>query len=245
MPRLKARGMEIIMKRMIYIMTIATVVLHLIACQSSSQQDIYDPVLGESEEILIATAEPKTDLDIAFELYNEFLTGNTRAGSWDINEMTTPTGEPDKHYATSYAYFDSNGDKIPELHVKTGKHYNIFTIRDNKIVEWKILSPNPPYYALNNGALLCRRFGAGPKEDTYKYIILDYLGNEIYRLSFSKYDQNKNEIYDDDDEYLFDEINVTKGQWEALTEKFLYIDEAGIEQIKNEIEWIVLFEGTN
>lgn len=226
-------------------MTIATVVLYLAACQNNSQQDKNNLILGESKEILLATEETKTDQDIAIELYNEFLTGNTKAGSWDINEMTIPTGEPDKRNATSYSYFDSNGDKIPELHVKTGKHYNIFTIRDNKIVEWKILSPNPPYYALTNGALLCRRFGAGPKEDTYNYIILDYLGNEIYRLSFSKHDQNQNGIYDDDDEYLFDKINVTKGQWKALTDKFLYTDEAGIEQIKNEIEWIVLFEGTN
>ncbi|MDL2302213.1 hypothetical protein LJC58_07655 [Lachnospiraceae bacterium OttesenSCG-928-D06] len=42
-----------------------------------------------------------------------------------------------------------------------------------------------------------------------------YDGNEIYRIRFSKYDQNKNGIYDDDDEYLFDEVNVIKEQWEA------------------------------
>lgn len=81
--------------------------------------------------------------------------------------------------------------------------------------------------------------------DVYNYMIMDYLGNEIYGLGFSKYDQNQNGIYDDSDEFLFDWVNVTKEQWELLTERFLYIDEAGIEQVKNEIEWTVLFEGTN
>jgi len=233
------------MKRMIYIMAIATVVLNLTACQSSSQQDTNDPVLEEVKKISITTAETKTDQDIAIELYNEFLAGNTKAGGWDIDEMTIPTGEPDKRYATSYAYFDSNGDEIPELHVNAARYYYVFTIRDKKIVEWKNLSPYPHFYALNNGAFISRRFGAGPKEDTYNYIVLDYLGNEIYSLSFSKYDQNQNGTYDDSDEYLFDGVNVTKEQWESLTERFLYIDEAGIEQIENEIEWIVLFEGTN
>lgn len=85
------------MKRMIYIMAIATVVLNLTACQSSSQQDKNDPVLEEVKKISITTA--KTDQDIAIELYNEFLAGNTKAGGWDIDEMTIPTGEPDKRYA--------------------------------------------------------------------------------------------------------------------------------------------------
>lgn len=53
------------------------------------------------------------------------------------------------------------------------------------------------------------------------------------------------EVYDDNDEYLFDWVNVSKKQWEALTERFLYIDESGVEQIRNEIEWIVLFEEAN
>ena len=39
------------------------------------------------------------------------------------------------------------------------------------------------------------------------------------------------------DEYVFDNVEVTKDIWEKLTERFLYIDEDGIERIKNEIEW--------
>ena len=43
--------------------------------------------------------------------------------------------------------------------------------------------------------------------------------------------------YDEGDEYVFDNVEVTKDIWEKLTERFLYIDEDGIERIKNEIEW--------
>lgn len=233
------------MKRMKYIMSIAIIILNLAACQRNLPQDKNETVLKELKDISIATAETKSNADIAIELYKEFLAGNTTAEGWNIDEITIPTGEPNKRYATSYAYFDSNGDDIPELHIKAGRYYNIFTIKNNEIVEWKTLSPNPPFYALNNGSFICRRLGAGPMEDIYNYIILDYSGNEVYSLGFSKYDKNQNGIYDEADEYLFDGVNVSKDQWDLLTQRFLYIDEAGIEQIKDEIEWTILFEGTD
>lgn len=70
------------------------------------------------------------------------------------------------------------------------------------------------------------------------------MGNEVYELNFSKYDKNKNGLYDEDDEYLFDGVNVTKEIWEGLTERYLFTDSSGVERIRNEIEWTVLFEGT-
>lgn len=232
------------MKRIVYMIMVAAVALNLIACQSSSQQDRENPVLAESEEESTVMTETKTEQDSAMELYNAFLTGNMKAAGWDINTMTIPTGEPDKRYATKYAFFDSNGDETPELHIDAARYYYVFTVRDSEMVVWRDLSPYPQYYALNNGAFISRKFGAGAMHDVYNYIIMDYLGNVIYGLVFSKYDQNQNGIYDDNDEFLFDWVDVTKEQWELLTERFLYIDEAGIEQVKNEIEWTVLFEGT-
>ena len=72
--------------------------------------------------------------------------------------------------------------------------------------------------------------------------ILNCLGDELYILSFSKYDENQNGIYDENDSYLFNEVDVTKTQWDLLTEDYIYIDDSGIEQIKNKIEWTTLFE---
>ncbi len=49
--------------------------------------------------------------------------------------------------------------------------------------------------------------------------------------------KNFNGEYHEGDEYVFDNVEVTKDIREKLTERFLYIDEDGIERIKNEIEW--------
>lgn len=175
------------MKRMIYMIMAVTVALNLTACQSSSQRDRKTPVLAESEEESIVTTETKTEQDLAMELYNAFLTGNVKAAGRDIDKMTIPTGEADKRYATKYAFFDSNGDEIFELHIDATRYYYVFTVRNSEMVVWKNLSPYPQYYALNNGAFISRKFGAGPMYDVYNYMIMDYLGNVIYSLVFSKY----------------------------------------------------------
>lgn len=80
--------------------------------------------------------------------------------------------------------------------------------------------------------------GAGNASDEYQYYIFDTFGREIFNIGFSKYDENCNGEYDEDDEYIFDNVKVTKEIWEDLTRQYLYEDEDGIEQIKNEIEWL-------
>ena len=44
--------------------------------------------------------------------------------------------------------------------------------------------------------------------------------------------KNFNGEYDEGDEYVFDNVEVTKDIWEKLTERFLYIDEDGIRKDK-------------
>ena len=230
------------MKRIMYMMLIIILVFNLVGCQNSSHQDMSEIVTTEPEALLTSTEAVTLDKDTAIELYNEFLAGNVRAGGSYIDEIITPTGEPGNRYATSYAFFDSNGDGILDLHFNASRYYYVYTIKEDKIVMLADLSPYPHSYALNDGTFISHRMGAGPKHDLYAYYILNYLGDELYVLSFSKYDENQNGIYDDDDSYLFNEVDVTKTQWELLTEDYIYIDESGIEQIKNKIEWTVLFE---
>lgn len=187
---------------------------------------------------------PSTEADKANKMYNEFIDGKITVEGIDINFITTPKGEPDKHYATKYALFDSNGDKIPELHINSARYYYILSYINNKLIIWKDLSPYLPVYALKNGAFISQYFGAAPLSDNYNYFILDFLGNKNWEVNFSKYDKNENGIYDNNDEYLFDGVNVSKEIWDALTERYLYTDEKGIEQIRNEIEWVVIYDGT-
>ena len=155
----------------------------------------------------------------------------------DIDFITTPKGEPDKRYDTQYAVFDCDGNGEAELHVQSARYYYIFQYKNGALQLYKNLSPYPHYYALKNGAFISHDFGAGPLSDEYRYYIFDTYGNETFSIGFTKYDKNFNGEYDEGDEYVFDNVEVTKDIWEKLTERFLYIDEDGIERIKNEIEW--------
>ena len=55
--------------------------------------------------------------------------------------------------------------------------------------------------------------------------------------AFISHDFGAGPLSDEYRYYVFDNVEVTKDIWEKLTERFLYIDEDGIERIKNEIEW--------
>ena len=126
--------------------------------------------------------------------------------------------------------------------MQSARYYYIFQYKNGALQLYKNLSPYPHYYALKNGAFISHDFGAGPLSDEYRYYIFDTYGNETFSIGFTKYDKNFNGEYDEDDEYVFDNVEVTKDIWEKLTERFLYIDEDGIERIKNEIEWTDLTE---
>lgn len=204
------------------------------------QQDKTDLILEHGLGINQITKTKNT-----IEMYRDFLEGKISVEGIDINLISIPTGEPNKRYETKYAFFDSNGDEIPELHVRGGHYYCIFTIKDNNLILWKSFSPNPPFYALNNGAFICRKLGAAPRHDNYGYVILNYSGDEIYNLNFSKYDEDGDGIYGINDEYLFNWVNVSKEQWEELTKQYLYVDNMEIEQIRNEISWNVLYKQQN
>ena len=226
------------MKRIIHTILIPIIILNLSACQSGFQQDRSDPVLEESTRTLIA--ETKTGQVNAIELYQEFLTGNTRVDGWDIDEMATPKNEPDKRNATWYAFCDSTGDHIPELHVKAGQYYKIFTIRDNKMTVWKDLSPTHYYFPLNNGTFLRYYSESAFNQITYDYIIYNTLGDEIWSIRFyTKYGIDRTP---EKTEFYFADVKVTEEQWNELTNQFLYTADDGSVVIRNEVEWVTLYE---
>jgi len=173
-------------------------------------------------------------------LYKEFLAGNKSVQGIDINYLTIPTGEPDRHYETKYAIFDSNGDKTPELHVKSARYYYILTSKDNELSIWMDLSPNPYYIPLNNGAFLRYHPESTFNQVAYDYVIYNVSGDEIWSISFYKnYGiDNSNEK----NEFYFANVKVTEEQWNALTNQFIYTADDGSILICNEIEWVTLFE---
>lgn len=190
-------------------------------------------------------AEGNNDYDTAMELYQEFLAGQLSidymGSSLDMNTIMTPTGEPDRSYFTKYAYYDSDGDTIPELHICSARYYYVLTCRDHKLLVWKDLSPYPCYYALNDGAFISWDQRAGYERSAY--YIFDYDGTEKYSVGFSRYDIDNDGEWEETDEYNFNGDIVTQETWEELTAPYLNSQGGVREDIQNQIDWTVMEEG--
>ena len=160
----------------------------------------------------------------AVSAYEAFLQGDADAEDpkHDLSESGTANIK-DLFLGTNtlHALFDMNGDGIPELHLRptAGGGYEIFTYRDGQVVLWHAdvdyCSP------LNNGALLYERPGGAPPHTNYMYITLDSNGNEIARAKFSKYDVVDESGLKVGARYIYEDNDVSKETWDALTKKFL------------------------
>jgi len=239
------------MKSLVFMLGI--LLLNLCACSNlgnTTQMDNSFDFLQPDAGTVIQPANIKQEISIdskeyenASELYNQFLNGDINIESiGNIDDITVPTGEPDRRFRTEYAYQDSSGDGIPELHINSGRYYTIISYRDDELFVWKSLNPYPYYYGLKDGAFMS--YDARQSFVYYRYFILNYSGDTIFEVSFSKNEKERYQVLDKIDEYTFDGVTVTKEIWEGLTERYLYTDEEGIERVRNEIEWTVLFEDT-
>lgn len=149
--------------------------------------------------------------------YNEFLNGKTAAVDKNTNqtiridELYNINGEPG---ITQFALFDVNGDDIPELHT-TSLQYDIFSYEDGQVVYWyheTISSMNGPIYPLENGALFARHSST---VNMYHYTTFDAEGN----ASTLEFINAENDAMDP--LYFFDDRDVSKAEWESLTEDYL------------------------
>ena len=199
-----------------------------ISFQSNNQSLDTDWSGNDAEEVIIS-------------LYREFLDGKREIDGLSINELTIPTGEEGRRYPAKYAFWDSNGDSIPELHVDSAHYYYVFSFRSGELFVWKDFTGSN-CFPLKDGGFIFWSIGVF-KDDLYNYHTYDYNGQENYGFCFSWDDLNDNKIHDKEDEYLFDDQSVTQDQWNKLTQKYLYQDENGAWKIANEIEWTILYEG--
>lgn len=159
-------------------------------------------------------------------------------GKTGIYDLITSTYYPDRRYGASYALVDSTGDGIPELHTQSGHGYIIYSCKDNKMFELETYLGS--YVLLNDGALFLSSVSEGWA--SYQYFELNNAGKHINELDFSWRDQNQNNICDDDDEFEFDGDSCTKEEWITRTRKYLFTDDEGREQIRNQAEWTIYCE---
>lgn len=183
----------------------------------------------------------KNDVEEAMSLYGEFLDGKREIDGLSINELTIPTGEEGRRYPTRYAFWDSNGDSVPELHVDSAHYYYVFSYRNGELFIWRDFTGSN-CFPLKDGGFIFWSIGMF-KDDLYNYYTYDYNGEENYGFCFSWDDLNDNKIHDKEDEYLFDDESVTQDQWNKLTQKYIYQDEGGAWKIADELEWTILYEG--
>ena len=184
----------------------------------------------------------KVEICKAMSLYKEFLKGNITVNSINMEYLATPTGEPEKRKMIQYGFFDSNGDGIPELHIYADRRdpYFVFTVKNNKMEIWLQRNPYYYYFPLDNGAFMnC------DGSSHFESFNIEFYNNSaclIYEISFYKNDTNRDGIYDEDDEYIFDDVYVTKEQYEKLISKFIYTDGNESIPIYQIIELYYLFD---
>ena len=172
------------------------------------------------------------ELEIALELYGGFLHGRRTVKKGDsdvsVNDVFRFETKNDTDY-NRYALYDMNGDGIPELHVSSVGPYDILTCRDSDLVIWaSFWSYSKP---LNNGAVLTEHLGGANDRTSYVYMVFDYYGKELLSVTFEKYNSNIDGIYDENSNFFFEDVEVSKEDWDKLTEKYLSV---GIDRI----QWI-------
>lgn len=181
-------------------------------------------------------------------LYNDFLSGEINFKGYNIEEIATPTGEPEKRYHTDYAIVDSNGDGLPELHIRNAREFRVFSYKEGEIVHIYASFSRPAQNTLrNDGTFLYRdTTGAGTREDYYRVFQVDKDGNEHIESEFYWRDLNWNAIYDEDDQYFFNKEECTETEWINKTKEYIYINDErnaqGWADVLDEAEWTIYCE---
>lgn len=193
------------------------------------------------------TVQKKSKVEKVMMLYNDFISGEINFNAYNLEEMSIPTGEPEKRYYTDYAIVDSNGDGLPELHIRSGREFRVFLYKNGEIVHTYASFSRPFQYTLrNDGTFLFWNITTEYEEirkDYYCFFQVDSEGNEYNELKFYWMDLNGNAIYDKDDLYFFDEEECTEIEWINKTKEYIYINDErkaqGHADILDEVEWII------
>lgn len=194
----------------------------------------------EKEEEVTAL-DKETLKEQAVLAYRQVMDGRRSINGSSIYELAMPTGEPDRRYHTDYAIIDSNGDGIPELNIRTAREFIIYSFKNGEL-SWVtgFFSGPTNYCLLKNGAYMyfSDRFSAC----SYSYFELDESGNKINELGFYWDENDGNYIPDEFDDFFFDGNACSMEEWYDRTREYLYTDENGREQIRNQVDWTTYCE---
>ena len=176
----------------------------------------------------------------AIEAYNSFLNGkisatikNPENSNKTINITSMTKVANGREGIDKFALYDLNGDKIPEL-LTSSLSYDIFSYDGNQVIQW-YTSPatfgESDIYLLNNGALLSVTNTTGIQ---YIYTTFDIDGTAL-ETTFSAPPINDSSTADD--LYYFNNKEVSKQEWDNLTEKYI-----AMSNNRAQIEWYAYSE---
>ncbi|WP_417007843.1 hypothetical protein [Anaerotruncus massiliensis (ex Togo et al. 2019)] len=164
--------------------------------------------------------------------YAEVLNGSRNArsdeGEIPFEDLFNRTEDGEFYEWEKYAFFDMNGDGIPELHLSTGhgNSYEIYTYYNQEVMLWyRGVDYN---YPLENRAMGYIRYGAAPTHIDYQYRVLDFWGDIQFYIEFTKGDTDENGIYDERDDYIYKGKWISKEEWDKLTEPYLAVKPADL-----------------
>lgn len=200
--------------------------------QTDYPQNYFDTV--ETEEITEYNSASIINGSVnkeAFKAYTEFIKGERCAGNTYIDDFTIPTKEPNKRRDTSYAFWDCNHDGINDLHIDSERDYYIISYRNNDLFVWQAWTDTKENFKpLNDGNFLttyCIGY-----DTIYNYYVFDINGNKIFNTNFKN--QNLWNGNDYNTKYSYEDIDVTKELYDALTKKYFEIGD-------DKIEWTYLY----
>ena len=178
------------------------------------------------------------------QLYYDFLDGNCEIEGRSISDIIVPTGEPARRYATDYIILDSNGDDMPELHIRNAREFLIFSYRDDELFVFQSFFSEPwNIHLLENGSFIFNADRGNTIGEYYRYFELDIEGNKMNEIEFYWDDINEDYISDEKDQYVFDGNVYSMREWYEWTEEYIYVDKEGRNQLCNEVEWEIYCRG--
>lgn len=174
-------------------------------------------ITGYSASAKSAKNVDKDIIQNCLDRYNKFLNGEISASSEDKIRID------DIFYLNEnynrFTFFDSNHNGIPELHLKSMRNYIIIECINDNLKE--IYTGTGYETLLNNGGILYTRIGEAPEHTSYVYTELNS-DNNISRITFGKYNLMNDKK--DDDLYFYEDVEVTKSEFDKKTKNYLNIN---------------------
>ena len=194
--------------------------------ESSNSMGITEIFVGDNPQSIADTTEN------AIKIYYEFLNGERVIEYEEVEDLDIyyfAFGKEDfKNTEVMYTFFDSNGDGIPDLHIKGMRDYQIFTSNGKDFTHWKTLDNYS--YPLKNGTFFYKRsrqIGAW-----YRCFFLNFKGDEVWNISFS----DEGAVWDDNtilQDFTYDFVDVPQEIWSTLTARYF-------EEASKVVEWSII-----